>query len=82
MSRLLLWKPKHGKKAVGRPTITSNDILRQDTGMETTKIRTAMLDRSPAQECVEGHHSPSQFELKTRLKQAWEASKQFYRKIS
>ena len=46
ISRSLLWKPKHGKRKAGRPSIIFTDILRQDTGLETNKLRTAMLDRS------------------------------------
>ena len=46
ISRLLLWRPKHGKRKAGRPTITYTDVLQQDTGLETTDMRTAMLDRS------------------------------------
>ena len=46
ISKLLLWRPKHGKRKAGRPTITYTDILQQDTGLETSEVRTAMLDRS------------------------------------
>ena len=46
VSRLLLWNPKHGKKAPGRPSQTYLDQLRQDTGLETAELRTAMQDRS------------------------------------
>ena len=45
-SRLLLWRPKHGKRKADRPTITYTDVLQQDTGLETPDMRTAMLDRS------------------------------------
>ena len=36
-------KPKHGKRKSDRPTITFTDILRQDTGLETTDIRTGSV---------------------------------------
>ena len=46
ISRLLLWRPKHGKKKDGGPTITYTDLLQQDIRLETPEVRTAMLDMS------------------------------------
>ena len=45
ISRLLLWRTKHGKRKAGRLAITYTDLLQQDTGLETPEIRTAMLSR-------------------------------------
>ena len=43
ISRLLLWRPKHGKRKADRPSITYTDLSQQDTGLERPEVRTAML---------------------------------------
>ena len=46
-SKLVLWEPKEGKRNVGRRAVSYIDILKQDTGLETTEdLKTAMMDRS------------------------------------
>ena len=63
ISRLLLWRPKRGKRKADRPTIiTYTDVLQQDTGLETPDMRTAMLDGSVC-------GGPLQFEHRSRLMQ-------------
>ena len=46
ISQLLLWKPKHGKKKPGRPHLTYTDLLKNDTGLELSDVKAAMLDRN------------------------------------
>ena len=46
VSRLLLWKPKHGKRKNGRPSFTWAKLLKQNTGLQEPDIKTAMLGRS------------------------------------
>ena len=46
VSRILNWNHKHGKRKAGRPNLTYIDLLKQDTGLEESDIKTAMLDRS------------------------------------
>ena len=46
-SKLVLWEPSHGRRNVGRRAVTYVDVLKQDTGLETTdELKTAMIDRS------------------------------------
>ena len=40
---------KHGKRKPERPALTFTDILKQDTGLDTWNIKTAIKDR-------QGHH--------------------------
>ena len=43
---VLLWKPLHGKRSVGRPITTYVNLLCQDTGLKPVELRTCMEDRS------------------------------------
>ena len=43
---VLLWKPLHGKRSVGRPITTYVNLLCQDTGLSPVELRTCMEDRS------------------------------------
>ena len=45
VSKVLLWKPKHGTTSSGRPTRTYIDQLADDTGCLPEELATAMLDR-------------------------------------
>ena len=55
---LLHWTPKHGRRKPGRPALNYSDILKQETGMESTELRTAMKDRKIWRAMiVRGHHS-------------------------
>ena len=45
VSKVLLWKPKHGTATSGRPTRTYIDQLADDTGCLPEELATAMLDR-------------------------------------
>ena len=46
-SELVFWEPSHGRRNVGRRAVTYVDVLKQDTGLETTdELKTAMVDRS------------------------------------
>ncbi|XP_072044651.1 uncharacterized protein [Amphiura filiformis] len=45
VSDLVLWKPSHGKRSVGRPSKTYVDLLCEDTGQEPNEIRSCMQDR-------------------------------------
>ena len=42
VSRLIHWIPKHGRRRQGRPPLTYVDVLKQDTGLETLEVQTAM----------------------------------------
>ena len=42
VSDLVLWKPIHGKRSVGRPIMTYVDLLYQDTGQTPAEIKTCM----------------------------------------
>jgi hypothetical protein len=43
---MILWEPTHGKKSRGRPQATYIDMLKRDTGLNsTTEIKTFMMDR-------------------------------------
>ena len=58
VSKLLHWTPKHGRRKPGRPALNYSDILKQETGMEITELRTAMKDRKIWRAMiVRGHHS-------------------------
>ena len=46
ISKVLLWKPKHGKRRVGRPAKTYTDLLEQDTGYNTSELQLLMADRA------------------------------------
>ena len=46
ISDVLLWKPQHGKRKVGRPAKTYTDLLEQDTGYTTNELRNLMADRA------------------------------------
>ncbi|XP_071944005.1 uncharacterized protein [Antedon mediterranea] len=43
-SRVLLWEPEE-KRKVGRPQLTSLDILLKDTKLDLSELRKSMLDR-------------------------------------
>ena len=44
--KLVLWEPNHGKRSPGRPRITFVDVLRKDTGLDsTTELKALMDDR-------------------------------------
>ena len=46
-SKLVLWEPLQGKMNVGRRAVTYVDVLKEDTGLETTKeLKTAMMERN------------------------------------
>ena len=45
VSDLVLWKPMHGKRSVGRPIMTYVDLLCQDTGQTPAEIKTCMENR-------------------------------------
>ena len=58
VSKLLHWTPKHGRRKPGRPALNYSDILKQETRMESTELRTAMKDRKIWRAMiVRGHHS-------------------------
>ena len=58
VSRLVHWIPKHGRRKPGRPPVTYVDVLKQDTGLETSEVQTAMQDRNLWKAMVvRGHHS-------------------------
>ena len=42
---LVLWKPLHGRRSVGRPIMTYVDLLCQDTGQTSAEIKTCMENR-------------------------------------
>ena len=42
---LLIWEPKQGTRKRGRPAITYDDQLRNDTGLQTKELKNAMEDR-------------------------------------
>ena len=49
--------PKHTRRKPGRPALNYSDILKQDTGMESTVFRTATKDRKILRAMkVRGHH--------------------------
>ena len=45
ISDLLLWRPKHGRRSVGRPAKTYVDLLEEDTGFKTEELVDLMEDR-------------------------------------
>ena len=46
-SNLILWEPSQGRMNVGRRAVTYIDVLKEDTGLETTnELKTAMKDRN------------------------------------
>ena len=52
-SKLVLWEPSQGKRNIGRRAVTYVDVLKRDTGLETTQdLRTAMMDRSGWRQCT------------------------------
>ena len=53
VSKLLHWTPKHGRRKPGRPALNYSDILKQETGMESTELR----DCNEGQEDLESHDS-------------------------
>ena len=58
VSRLIHWIPKHGRRKPGRPPLTYVDVLKHDTGLETSEVQTAMQDRKLWKAIVvRGHHS-------------------------
>ena len=58
VSRLIHWIPKHGRRKPGRPPLTYVDVLKHDTGLETSDVQTAMQDRKFWKAIVvQGHHS-------------------------
>ena len=65
------FRPKHGKRKAGRPTITYTDVLQQDTGLETTDMRTAMLNRSVWRAITVGAQVST--EASKQAKQFWNA---------
>ena len=46
ISQVLLWKPLHGKRRVGRPAKTYTDALEQDTGHKAEDLGVLMADRT------------------------------------
>ena len=44
-STFLLWKPRHGRRGPGRPTIDYVAQLTKDTGLDTAEMEKAMRDR-------------------------------------
>ena len=45
-SKPVLWQPKHGRRNVGRRTVTFVDTLMRDTQLDSAEeLKTAMLDR-------------------------------------
>ena len=42
---LLIWEPKQRTRKRGRPAITYDDQLRNDTGLPTKELKNAMEDR-------------------------------------
>ena len=42
---LLIWEPKQGTRKRGRPAITYDDQLRNDTGLPTKELKNTMEDR-------------------------------------
>ena len=58
VSNIVLWTPKHGRRKPGRPAITYTDILKMDTGLESTDFKSAMGDRKAwGTIVIRGHHS-------------------------
>ena len=45
ISDVLLWKPQHGKRRVGRPAKTFTDLLEEDTGYTTVELEALMAER-------------------------------------
>ena len=45
-SKLIHWKPKHGRRKHGRPKLTYLDLSKKDTGLETAELFTAIQDRT------------------------------------
>ena len=45
ISKVILWKPTHGKRRVGRPAKTYTDVLEEDTGYSIGQLQQLMADR-------------------------------------
>ena len=45
-SKVLMWKPQHGKRRVGRPAKTYTDLLEEDTGLKGGELEAVMADRA------------------------------------
>ena len=52
VSDTLLWRPSHGRTAIGRPAKTYIDQLREDTGLNEEELPTAMMDKETWRERV------------------------------
>ena len=46
VSKVLMWKPQHGKRRVGRPAKTYTDLLEEDTGLKGGDLEAVMADRA------------------------------------
>ena len=44
VSNVILWKSKHGRPKQGRPVLNYINMLKEDMGLETEVLRTAMFD--------------------------------------
>ena len=53
ISDVLFWKPKHGKRSVGRPAKTYIDQLERDTGYTSDELMILMADRAVWRDIVE-----------------------------
>lgn len=45
VSSVLMWKPQHGKRRVGRPAKTYLDLIEEDTGLKGEDLEAVMADR-------------------------------------
>ena len=46
-SKLVLWEPSQGRMNIGRRAVTYVDVMKEDTGLETTEeLKTAMMERN------------------------------------
>ena len=45
-SKLNHWEPKYGRRKHGRPKLTSLDVLKKDTGLETAELLTGIQDKT------------------------------------
>ena len=46
VSTVLMWKPLHGKRRVGRPAKTYLDLIEEDTGLKGEDLEAVMADRA------------------------------------
>ena len=62
-SKLNHWEPKYGRRKHGRPKLTSLDVLKKDTGLETAELLTGIQDKTLWRAITLCRHHPNKQHL-------------------